>query len=466
MKIGLISAHLEGFKETTELGYETQQIKIELKKLNSTLILIDPTKLRYGIENNIAHASFQDIENKIININCIDALFVRRTRNFEEQIIDFIEFASRANPSLAIIDQLESYGRPTSKVESILRRTAKFNQPNTSVVTTASLVPEEIKYPVVAKPTHGASGKSVQTCKSFSELKDYLSNRDGFSAYSGYGTLVQEELNIDAEYRVMVVDGLALGCAIKEGGGNAAKGAKFLKYNGKNTSKIIDLAERVSKYLKQDISGVDIIESKGKLYLIECNRNPQFSEFDRATDTNSATPIAKMLLDRVSETEGISIEIPNVNVESVNGRPRIFIGSSSEGSPIAAEIQYGLQNCAIPVLWSQGIFNPSENTFSSLENALNHYDYAIFCLTSDDLTNYRGDFLSSPRDNVIFEAGLFIGKIGLSKVILLVDKSNWAKIPSDLHGVTLLTWESIENEDVRSRIAPAILDIKRFLGVT
>ncbi len=59
---------------------------------------------------------------------------------------------------------------------------------------------------------------------------------------------------------------------------------------------------------------------------------------------------------------------------------------------------------------------------------------AVVVLTADDWTESRGETYTAPRDNLIFEAGLFIGQLGLHHVLLLREVGS--KWPTDLYGVT------------------------------
>ena len=469
MKIAILSSNFKGFTEEIELGYETRKIRTEINKMGGRLLLLDPEKLTYGIINNKAFAKFVTLSGEVVDVNNVDVLFIRRTRGMIEEIMDFAEFAERSNPKLVVCDPLVSFGRPTSKVESILRRVAKFPQPDTQVISTASGAINTTNFPVIAKPTHGASGKGVSKCNNLVELTDYLDNVDKSSSYSGYGTLVQQALDIDYEFRVMVVDGKGLGCVSKgfipenPDVRNISQGSEFEEYFGPNKEDIINLAENLSTNLEQDISGVDIIQSDGKLFVIECNRNPQFQGFDFATRSNSAVKIVEMFKRKIDANASQQI-VPVKTVDHVtNVFPRVFIGCSSEGLPVAEELQWGLKNCADAVIWNQGIFQPGENGLESLSNALHKYDYAIFCISPDDLTEIRNKKVFEPRDNVVFEAGLFMGKLGLDKVLLVVCSDEWPSLPSDLSGLTVVTWRKHGAGDIRPALAPAILDIKRRL---
>lgn len=122
--------------------------------------------------------------------------------------------------------------------------------------------------------------------------------------------------------------------------------------------------------------------------------------------------------------------------ESPNSQIRIFIGSSSEGLAIAKKLSQKLHDFDVR-LWSKDVFNPSESNIEALVAQAQSSDFAILVLTPDDLVRYRGKKLDAPRDNVIFELGLFMGTIGRDRTYLLTS-SNEMKIPTDLDGVSRL----------------------------
>jgi predicted nucleotide-binding protein len=67
-------------------------------------------------------------------------------------------------------------------------------------------------------------------------------------------------------------------------------------------------------------------------------------------------------------------------------------------------------------------------------------DFAALVLTADDMTVSRGKAKPSPRDNVIFELGLFMGALGRERVFILKPKGIDVRIPSDLLGVVWLEY--------------------------
>jgi len=117
-------------------------------------------------------------------------------------------------------------------------------------------------------------------------------------------------------------------------------------------------------------------------------------------------------------------------------RPRIFIGSSSEGLEVANAIQHNLDRFAEATIWTQGVFKLSAPIITSLMSSLKNFDFAIFVFSPDDMTNLRGANFSTVRDNVIFETGLFAGKLGIDRVFFLKPRNQTdLHLPTDLLGV-------------------------------
>jgi CRP/FNR family cyclic AMP-dependent transcriptional regulator len=126
-----------------------------------------------------------------------------------------------------------------------------------------------------------------------------------------------------------------------------------------------------------------------------------------------------------------------------NQQPAVFIGSSSEGLSIAECLRKALRRSeVIPRLWSNGIFECSKTTIEDLTRAATESDFAILVLTKDDMTVSRGGRKASPRDNVVFELGLFMGALTRSRTYVLAPAGLDLKIPTDLLGVTFLTYRA------------------------
>ena len=124
-----------------------------------------------------------------------------------------------------------------------------------------------------------------------------------------------------------------------------------------------------------------------------------------------------------------------------NERPQLFIGSSSEGLPVARAIERSFSNDPIEVMiWTNNIFGASQTTIESLEEVAKKTDFAILVFTADDSIESRGTKRAAPRDNVIFELGLFMGASSRKRTFMLLEREKGIKFPNDLNGVTYLSF--------------------------
>ena len=144
---------------------------------------------------------------------------------------------------------------------------------------------------------------------------------------------------------------------------------------------------------------------------------------------------------------------------------RIFIGSSSQGSKVARAVQGGLADIAECTVWDQGAFELGKSTLSNLYEFIDKFDFALFVATPDDQIESKGKVHSATRDNVIFEIGLFIGGLGMDRVIFLTAKGiEDFKLPSDLDGITHATFDSKRKDgNVFAAVGPACLAIQRHV---
>jgi len=124
-----------------------------------------------------------------------------------------------------------------------------------------------------------------------------------------------------------------------------------------------------------------------------------------------------------------------------NTVPRLFVGSSSEALPIAKALVSAVPaNVAIVSLWSQGVFGASRFPIEDLETQVEEADFAALVLASDDRVHSRGADFEAPRDNVIFELGLFMGALTRHRTFILAPQFTKLKIPTDLLGLTQLRY--------------------------
>ena len=127
-------------------------------------------------------------------------------------------------------------------------------------------------------------------------------------------------------------------------------------------------------------------------------------------------------------------------------KPVLFIGSSSESLDVAYAAQENLEDCAQAIVWKQGLFELSRNFLDSLLDTLDETDFGLFVFSPDDLTKIRGHALATTRDNVVFELGLFIGRLGRERTFILMPEDIMdLHLPSDLLGINTATFAQPEN---------------------
>ena len=127
---------------------------------------------------------------------------------------------------------------------------------------------------------------------------------------------------------------------------------------------------------------------------------------------------------------------PPRECERNNMKPKLFIGSSVEGLNVAYAIQQNLTYDAESTVWDQGVFELSRTTIESLNAILDKVDFGVFIFSPDDVVVMRGQESSVVRDNVLFELGLFIGKLGRDRVFFIIPDGSEIHLPTDLLGVT------------------------------
>lgn len=121
-------------------------------------------------------------------------------------------------------------------------------------------------------------------------------------------------------------------------------------------------------------------------------------------------------------------------------KPRIFLGSSGKQTKLLQAITRGLADIADVESWTT-TFNPGRNTLDRLVELSREVDFAAFVFAQDDwtTTDRSPSGEAFPRDNVVFEAGLFGGALGIRRTFIL--HANGSKLPTDLLGLTSVRYD-------------------------
>ncbi|WP_448205349.1 TIR domain-containing protein [Azospirillum sp. sgz302134] len=171
------------------------------------------------------------------------------------------------------------------------------------------------------------------------------------------------------------------------------------------------------------------------------------------TQLGDAFPV---LWRRIGQVLAARLRQRNALISAYRDKIKVFIISSAEALPIARTIQNAFEHEPVtPTLWTDGVFKVASYTLQSLEDQLDQSDFAIAIAHPDDMTVSRDTKWPAPRDNVVFELGMFIGRLGRARAILMEPRDEKVKLPSDYAGITTIPYRYEPGEDAAALMAPA-----------
>jgi len=142
-------------------------------------------------------------------------------------------------------------------------------------------------------------------------------------------------------------------------------------------------------------------------------------------------------------------------------KPPLFIASSTEGLGVAYAFQSNLQDCTAPTVWDQGAFQPSSANLESLIQSLDLYKFGVFVFSNDDVVRIRGREQFAPRDNVVFEMGLFVGRLGRERNFIVQPDNANLRLSTDLLGVVPTMFDATRPPtEYRAALGPACHEIR------
>ena len=154
-------------------------------------------------------------------------------------------------------------------------------------------------------------------------------------------------------------------------------------------------------------------------------------------------------------------------------KPRLFLGSSGKQAKLLQALTRGLEDIAHVEPWTTS-FNPGTITLERLLELTHEVDFAAFVFAQDDWTinsppasDVTGSGQASPRDNVVFEAGLFGGVLGMRRTFIL--HASGSKLPSDLLGLTCVRYDkataAAEIKAINQKLRKAIENESRLARI-
>jgi predicted nucleotide-binding protein len=116
-----------------------------------------------------------------------------------------------------------------------------------------------------------------------------------------------------------------------------------------------------------------------------------------------------------------------------------------------------------PRLWTDGVFQCSRVTIEDLVRMAADTDFAVLVLSPDEVALSRGRKKACPRDNVIFELGLFMGALSRDRTYIVAPQPLDIKIPTDLLGVSLLTYHRGRGQTIGQAMRPVCRELSRLI---
>lgn len=295
----MASIGLSGFDKKKELNYEKGHLRDEALKYYEDVVLIDPRQVIYKF---IRGEKKPQIIYKGRNLASLDSLIVRSSKGCALSVAILVRslFACGCD----IFDPVDRFaaGRST-KVLSTLERFQKQVGTNTYFAFTPSKAIEllqdldqEKRFPLLTKPVEGKQGQGIITLKSLEDGLDHVNTFFGDQTYIDEPLCLQDFETFKHEYRVVVVDGVALGAAEK------------IRKNGPEDEILIkadvpDILEAAANNVNNvGVIGVDVaVDARGWVHIVEANRSPQWHEFEEATGINISEYIIKRARERLNQ---------------------------------------------------------------------------------------------------------------------------------------------------------------------
>lgn len=125
-------------------------------------------------------------------------------------------------------------------------------------------------------------------------------------------------------------------------------------------------------------------------------------------------------------------------------KPKVFIAGTREGLPKARKVKEYLSPVADCQLWNEGFFENNRGYFETLAEGSVLFDFAVLVATADDVQLKRESLETITRDNIVFEFGLYVGRLGRNRAFFIKEKG--LDLPSDLYGIQLPEFSSSKKE--------------------
>jgi predicted nucleotide-binding protein len=146
--------------------------------------------------------------------------------------------------------------------------------------------------------------------------------------------------------------------------------------------------------------------------------------------------------------------------ENTPTRPVVFVACATDDLTFAKAIKRSLGRDAIVKTWQEVFDNktPSQSNLDVLISAAQTADFAIIIFSPIDGLSIVGNEMLAPRDNVVFEYGLFTGILGKDRVFLVRPSEHLGYTTKKFRIMTDVTGISVHQLDVKPKTEPNLED--------
>lgn len=265
------------------------------------LLIISPKDVyatkRLQEEADLAHIDLQifdvaDLKQMDFKIDPKDfsLLYIRQAYPYFQEIINLAKKFDTAG--VPVVDRTIAEGDlGLGKLVTL----QKLQESNLVIPTTnlASILKQtDFKFPLVAKWNYGFGGKQVHLIKKQEDLTIL------YKEYPPTQLLVQEFIPAEYEYKVVTIDFKSLPMVLKfktKPDGFTPDFEHYEVIESNRLPQVVSLAERASKILNRELAKTDILETNGKLYILEVNRWPGLQTFEKFSNFNAVKAIIDYL---------------------------------------------------------------------------------------------------------------------------------------------------------------------------
>ena len=167
---------------------------------------------------------------------------------------------------------------------------------------------------------------------------------------------------------------------------------------------------------------------------------------------------------RVAADIAERLEERNATIRPCNERPKVFIICAVEALRVAQAIQFHFQHDEADFkIWSDQVFKASQYPIEALQDVLDESDFSIAIASPEDLVIVRRETATQPRDNVLVELGMSLGRLGRRRSMLLVPRKSDMKLPTDFKGLTPIQYDDGDLKDLSRLVGPACFEIRTVI---